>query len=117
MLFRSAIHRLLWIADDEQATGTRRQRAPVAVSGPLRGDVHHDLRLQRVGVLELIDEHARKALLEIAANLGLVAQEVARPDQEVVVVGLAPRPSLVLVRAHELLDQRQDTGERVKPQR
>ena len=53
-----AIDRLLRIADDEQFAGHQAQRRPVAFGGLRRlgRQVPGDLRLQRVGVLELVDE-------------------------------------------------------------
>ena len=52
-----------------------------------------DLGLERVGVLELVDEDVREAALKLGAHLGAVADEVARAQQEVEEVERSPRAS------------------------
>jgi hypothetical protein len=53
------------------------------------------------------------AALEVLAHAGLVAQEVAGPDQQVVEVGAALAAALALEAGGELLDQGEDAGERL----
>ena len=48
-----------------------------------RGQEQDDLGLERVGVLELVDEDALKSRLEIAAHLVNVAHEVPRAQQQI----------------------------------
>ena len=55
----------------------------VGVAGQEEGD----LRLDRIGVLELVDEDVGEAALEVAAAVYIVSQEVARPDEQVVELG------------------------------
>ena len=54
----------------------------VGVGG--RGQVKGDLGLQRVRVLELVNENVGVSLLEVATGWRIVAQQVTRPHQEVV---------------------------------
>ncbi len=53
-----AIDALLRIADDEEGAGPWGDRAPVAALGRVGGEEEADLGLNRVGVLELIDQEA-----------------------------------------------------------
>ena len=50
----------------------------------LRGQVKGDLGLQRIRVLELVNENVGVSLLEMATGWRIVAQQVTRPYQEVV---------------------------------
>ena len=68
-----------------------RSVAPVLARPSFAREAHHDLGLDRVGVLELVDEDPREAVVEVVAHLGVVAQQVARPHQQVVEVGGARR--------------------------
>jgi len=77
------IDRLLGIADDEQLARLRANRAPVAFRGVVGGKQQEDLRLQRIGVLELVDEQVSEATLEVGAHGRDVAQEIARAHQQV----------------------------------
>ncbi len=49
----------------------------------VRREQQQQLRLQRIGVLELVDEDAREALLEVPPHLAVVANQVARAEQQV----------------------------------
>ena len=46
-------------------------------------ELEQQLGLQRIGVLELVDEDDAEALAELAAHLRVVAHEVARLDQQI----------------------------------
>ena len=96
-----AVDGLLVVADDEQLAGLQRQRMPVSAAGADGGvgvsgggQVESDFGLQRVGVLELVNQEVGVLLLEMGAGGGRITQQVARPDQQVVksshTVGLAP---------------------------
>ena len=78
--------------------GTSGRSAPVLGQRRLGlgGEVEGDLGLERVGVLELVDEDALVARLRAAAHGGMVAEQVARPDEQV----LKDRLPLRLPRGH-----------------
>ena len=78
-----AIDRLLRVADDEELARRRRHRAPVADRGIARREQQQDLGLQRIGVLELVDEQVREAQLKRGAHLRVIAHEIARRHQQV----------------------------------
>ena len=88
-----AVDRLLGVAHDDE-----RSRA-IAREEP------RDLDLQRVGVLELVDDEVLEAAAEPLADGGVVAQRVARLDQQVQEVENAPLGLLAVV-------ERGDAGER-----
>ena len=75
------VDRLLRIADDEQLPWNRTDTGPVTFAPVVCSQEHQDLGLERVGVLELVDEDALKSLLEISAHLVDVAHKVARAEQ------------------------------------
>ena len=66
-----AVDRLLGIADREEGPG------------PPAGDFQEQLGLQRIGVLELVDEDPRVAALKTFAHVAVVPHEVARDEEEV----------------------------------
>ena len=78
-----AVDRLLGIADEEEAAGRRPCLAPVGLGRIVGGEQQQDLGLQRIGVLELIDEHPLEAALKAGADLRVVADQVARAEQQV----------------------------------
>ena len=51
-----AVDRLLRIADQEELAGRRPHAPPVALGGIVGGEEEQQLGLQRIGVLELVDE-------------------------------------------------------------
>ena len=77
------VDRLLGVADDEQLPRRRPDPAPVPFRRIAGGEQQEDLRLQRIGVLELVDEDAGEPALEVGADRVAVAHEVARLDEEV----------------------------------
>ena len=73
-----AVDRLLRIADQEQLARAPAPRARQSRCAGIVGDEQHqDLGLQRVGVLELVDEEVREAAREVGAHRG-VAHESSR---------------------------------------
>ena len=74
-----AVDRLLRIADQEEPAGQRPRLAPVGLARIVGGEEQEDLRLQRIGVLELVDEDPLEALAEIPrARCGCPAPGCAR---------------------------------------
>ena len=110
------IYGLLGVAHDEQPSRRQGQRVPGLPShrGVVgRGQVETDFGLQRVGVLELIDEDAGVATLKIAAGV-IDEQQVASPHQQVVEggrpVGLASVGVTHRETPEEVLHQRTQNG-------
>src|SRR5436853_74877 len=62
---------LFRIADDEQ------------LSGHVVGEQLQDFRLNRIGILELVDEDAREFLTQMPANVGVVADQIARTHEQI----------------------------------
>ena len=77
------VDRLLGVADDEQLARRRPNPAPVPLGRVAGRQQQDDLRLQGVGVLELVDEDAGEAPLEVGADRVVVAHQIARLDQQV----------------------------------
>ncbi len=88
-----AVDRLLGVADDHESAGA------------VAGEEARKLHLKRVGVLELVDHQVAEALLEPHAHARVVAQRVARLDEQVEEVEDAALGLAALVDAH-------DAGER-----
>ena len=63
--------------------GTGVTRRQSSCSGSADGEQQQDLGLQRIGVLELVDEDVREARLEAAAHAGVAAHQVARLEQQI----------------------------------
>ena len=77
------VDRLLRIAHDEQLS-RRGARIPPARLRRVRGsDQQEDLRLQRVGVLELIHQDVREAPRELRAHRNVVADQVPGPHEQI----------------------------------
>ena len=82
-----AVDRLLGIADDEQPTRKRPESVPVGVVGGVvgsGGEPDRDLELDRVGVLELVEEDAAVAIVQGGPDRGLGCDEPSGEDEEVV---------------------------------
>ena len=97
-----AIDRLLRVAHQEELPGHGTHAPPVALGGIGGGEQQQQLRLQGIGVLELVDEDVRPARLQAAAHVRVVAHQVARAQQQIDEVEAAgPRLQALVV-----LDQR-----------
>ena len=57
--------------------------APVRHAGIVGGEQKKDLGLEGISVLELVDEEVGEALLQLATHAGIIANEIARLDEEV----------------------------------
>ena len=77
-----AVDRLLRVAHHQQSARRRGGVRPV-VGLVLGGEQQHDLGLQRVGVLELVDQDVRVALAEEPPRPGTGHEQVARLDQQI----------------------------------
>ena len=106
-----AVDRLLRVADDEQAPGIDRRARPTAgraASRIARREQRGEVALDRVGVLELVEQQARVARAEAAPDVPAVlgvAQHRAREHEEVVELELARcAPALVGLAQRELRD-------------
>ena len=115
-----AVDRLLRIADDEQLARPRPGASPVRLGVVVGGEQQQDLGLQRIGVLELVDEDVLEARLEAPADAGVVAHEIARAEQQIEEVERAgARLQLVVPidrAAQLLLQERGEIGVRVQPE-
>ena len=79
-----AVDGLLRVADDEEFSGDKVDCFPIA--GVLVGalaEEEDDLGLERVGVLELVHEDEAEVALEVVARGAVVAEHVARFDEQV----------------------------------
>ena len=83
------VDRLLRIADAEELARLGRDPLPVADGGIIRREQQQNLRLQRVGILKLVDKDVREALLKIRAHGGLVAHDITSPQEQIDEVQLA----------------------------
>ncbi len=95
------VDRLLRIADDEHLARDRARRTPVGRVGIVERQQKEDFDLERIGVLELVDEDAAEACLELAAHGRRADEEPTRADQQIDEI---ERPRLVL----EALVERDD---------
>ena len=105
------VDRLLRITDDEQALRERSQLSPVGVVrrivGPCR-EPHGDLELDRVGVLELVEQDPLVARVQPRSDVWSCREQPPREHQEVVELERAVgRPSDGSVE-HERSDQRSE---------
>ena len=62
------VDRLLRVADDEERAGRGNEAAPVLFHEVFPRQIKEDLRLNRIGVLELVHENGREAPLEIPTH-------------------------------------------------
>ena len=96
-----AIDGLLGVAHHVELARRRRGFAPVALGRIGGGQQQQNLGLQRVGVLELVHEDALVILLQLGAR-AVVAQQVARVQEQVHEVELPGQLLLLLIEAHDL---------------
>ena len=105
-----AIDRLLGIADQEERARPDPEPGPVVIAiDRLAAQPPEDFGLQRIGVLELIDEDMREALSQRAPDIVMVAQQIARGEDQIVEVELGARALVVAIALQDrtrLLDQR-----------
>ena len=105
-----AIDRLLGIADQEERPGRIRNRVQSAIAiGRFAAQPPKDLGLQRIGILELIDEDMGEALAQRAPDIVMVAQQIARGEDQIVEVELGARALMVAIAMQDrtrFLDQR-----------
>src|SRR6266478_5604045 len=78
-----AVNRLLRIADEKQLARHRPDAAPVAFSGIVGREQQQDLRLERIGVLKLVDEQMREARLKGLPHSRMADQQIARAQQQI----------------------------------
>ena len=111
-----AVDRLLRIADDEQLAGHGRDAPPVALGRIVGGQQQQDLGLQRIGVLELVDEQMREARWNAARTRGCADEQVARAQQQVDEIERAGALLQLLVAVDDvaqlLVQQRREIGSR-----
>ena len=88
-----AVDRLLRVADDEEASGHRPQPGDVVggLVGREGGEADGDLQLDRIGVLELVEQDAAVALVQPGAHVGSHRQQAAGEDEQVVELERAGR--------------------------
>ena len=104
-----AIDGLLGVADQEERARTDLETSPLGrcrISWGLAAQAPEDLRLQRIGVLELVDEDVGETRGERPAHRLVIAQQVARGEEQVVEVeqrgGALVVPEALRDRLHEL---------------
>jgi hypothetical protein len=100
-----AIDGLLRIADDEERAGQRHELLPVLLLRVRAGQVEEDLRLDRVRILEFVDEDRRETFAQGASDLGVVPQQLAGGEEEVLEVGESGLPPPVAVSVSRLRQQ------------
>ena len=101
-----AVDRLLRIPDNEELARSRPHPPPVVLVRVVSREQQQDLRLERIRVLELVDEQVAVAPLQVGAHRGVRPQQVAGLDQQIVKVQLAEsalRLFVALDRAGELV--------------
>ncbi len=87
-----SVNRLLGIADDEQLARPGLNLHPVRLGGIRGREQEQNFGLQRIGVLELIDENVRESILQFRAYRRIVANQVARDQQQIEEVEPARAP-------------------------
>src|SRR5690606_10602672 len=63
--------------------GDQADLSPVALVRVVGREQQQELALERVGVLELVDEEMREASLELGARFGVVTDEIAREGEQI----------------------------------
>src|SRR5262249_57772215 len=79
------VYSLLRSADDEQ------------LARNVVGEQQQDLRLYRIGVLELVDEDPRELLPQVHPHVGVGRDQIARPHQQIREVERARKALQILV--------------------
>ena len=83
------VYRLFRIADDEQLARFGAGVEPVLDAIVSGGEQQQDFRLHRIGILELVHEDAGEPTLQVAADLVIGPQQIARAGQQ---IGEVERP-------------------------
>ena len=98
------VDRLLGVAHHEQppVRYTERRRGPAGDVVVIGDNQRRNLDLQRIGVLELVDEHDLVAIVQRAPDGAVTAQDIACEDEEVVELEPAFGPAFRNRRAHEV---------------
>ena len=96
-----AVDALLGIADDGELAGGQGQLVEPARTRAVLAQVEHDLRLQGVGVLELVDQQVIEARLIERASVEVALEQLAQGEQEVDLVEHGVRPLDLLVAAED----------------
>ena len=114
------VDRLFRIANQEQASRDWPDTPPVRLGLVVGREQQQDLGLQRVGVLELVDEDVGEALLEASPDHRVAADEVAGAHQQIEEIQDSRRVFQAFVsrrRPAELtLQQRREVGIGIHPE-
>ena len=78
-----SIDRLLRIADQKELAADGSDSTPVCLARVIGGKQQEYFRLERIGVLELVHEEMAEAPLQLAANNGIVPDQIARLDEKI----------------------------------
>ena len=89
------------IAHDEQLAGDGTDLQPVRFGGVVGGQQQQDFGLERVGILEFVDEKVAEALLEVFPYRLLILNQISRANQQVHEVQLALPPLALVVLVHQ----------------
>ncbi len=95
-----AVDGLLGVADQEELAGHGGCPRPCVLRGILGREQEEDLGLERVGVLELVDEDALEAALEVLPRAAVGLDEIAGAEEQVEEIELAGARLPLLVRGH-----------------
>ena len=99
-----AVDGLLRVAHNGQPSLLRPQLQPVAANPVVAAEQQGELGLHGVRVLELVDQQGTEALAEVASRRRAVSNQVACPEEQVVVVGYALALALLFVIGDEAFD-------------
>ena len=106
-----AVDGLFGVADDEEFAGGGACGAPVVgIFGG--GEQQDEFGLERVGVLEFVDQQGFEAPAEVLAGAGMVANQVAGVEQEVVEGEFAGGAAAVGVPGDEVVEGEEQAVER-----
>ena len=97
---------LLRVAHNGQPSLLRPQLQPVAANPVIAAEQQGQLGLHRVRVLELVDQQGTEALAEVASRRRAVSNQVACPEEQVVVVGYTLALALLFIVGDETFDVR-----------
>ena len=114
------VNRLLRVADDEELARHRSDVLPARLAGVGRRQEQQQIGLERIRILELVDEDPLEVLLEMPPHLRIVPQQVARAKQEVEEVERARARLERFVGVHACqqlaMQERREVGVRPRPE-